>query len=49
MKVTARGVAANGETATCKGIDDFEANDGGTIQAMWGYWDPVRMMAQLEA
>ena len=49
MKFTARGVAANGKTATCEGIDVFEVNDGGTIQTMWGYWDPVRMMAQLEA
>lgn len=49
IKFTARGVAANGKTATCEGIDVFEVNDGGTIQTMWGYWNPAAMMAQLQA
>ena len=34
--------------ATCEGIDIFEFNDRGTIQMMWGYWDPADMMAQLQ-
>ncbi len=47
VKFTARGVGTNGKTAICEGIDVFEVNDRGSIQMMWGYWDPAGMMAQL--
>jgi steroid delta-isomerase len=45
---TVRGMGTNGKTATCEGIDIFEFNEGGTIQIMWGYWDPAAMIAQLQ-
>lgn len=48
VKFTARGIGHNGKTAICEGIDIFEFNDRGTIQTMWGYWDPAGMMAQLQ-
>ena len=48
VKFTARGIETSGTTATCEGIDVFEFNDRGTIQTMWGYWDPAAMMAQLQ-
>ena len=48
VKFTARGIGTNGKTATCEGIDIFEFNDRGSIQIMWGYWDPAAMMAQLQ-
>jgi steroid delta-isomerase len=48
VKFTARGIGTNGQAATCEGIDIFEANDRGTIQTMWGYWNPADLMAQLQ-
>jgi steroid delta-isomerase len=48
VKFTARGIGNNGKTAISEGIDIFEFNDHGTIQTMWGYWDPAAMMAQLQ-
>jgi len=48
VKFTARGIGHYEKTATCEGIDIFEFNDRGTIQMMWGYWDPADMMAQLQ-
>jgi steroid delta-isomerase len=48
VKFTARGIGHNGKAAACEGIDIFEFNDRGTIQIMWGYWDPAAMMAQLQ-
>jgi len=48
VKFTARGIGNNGKTAISVGIDIFEFNDQGTIQIMWGYWDPAAMMAQLQ-
>ena len=48
VKFTARGIGNNGKAVTCEGIDIFEFNDRGTIQTMWGYWDPAAMMAQLQ-
>jgi len=46
MKFTSRGIGTNGKSAICEGIDIFEINDRGTIQTMWGYWDPASMIAQ---
>jgi steroid Delta-isomerase len=48
LKFTARGTGKNGKPAIGEGIDIFEINDRGTIQTMWGYWDPAAMMAQLQ-
>lgn len=48
VKFTSRGIGTNGKTAICEGIDVFEVNDRGTIQTMWGYWNPAGMMAQLQ-
>jgi len=48
VKFTARGTGKNGNTAICEGIDVFELNHAGTIQTMWGYWNPAAMMAQLQ-
>jgi steroid delta-isomerase len=48
VKFTARGIGNNGKAATCEGIDIFEFNDRGTIQLMWGYWDPAAMIAHLQ-
>jgi steroid delta-isomerase len=48
VKFTARGVGLNGKPVTAEGIDVFESNECGTIQTMWGYWDPAAMMAQLQ-
>ena len=48
VKFTARGIGKNGKAATSEGIDIFEFNDRGTIQLMWGYWDPAAMIAHLQ-
>ena len=49
VKFTVRGVGTNGNTVTGEGIDVFEFNDRGTIQTMWGYWDPAALIARLQA
>ena len=48
VKFTVRGTGANGRVVRGEGIDVFEFNDRGTIQTMWGYWDPAALMVQLE-
>lgn len=48
VKFTSRGIGTNGKSISGEGIDIFEANDRGTIQTMWGYWNPAAMMAQLQ-
>ena len=48
VKFTSRGIGKNGQAVTGEGIDVFEANERGTIQTMWGYWEPAAMMAQLQ-
>jgi steroid delta-isomerase len=48
VKWTGHGVGKNGREVTFEGIDVFEVNEEGTIQTLWGYWDPVAMMAQLQ-
>lgn len=48
VKFTGRGVGKNGREVVFEGIDVFEVNQDGTIQTMWGYWDPTVMMAQLQ-
>ena len=49
VKFTVRGVGTNGRMVTGEGIDVFEFNDRGTIQTMWGYWDPAALIARLQA
>ena len=49
VKFTSRGIGTKGTTVICEGIDVFEVNDRGTIQTMWGYWNPAAMIAQLQA
>ena len=48
VKFTGRGTGKNGRPVVFEGIDVFEINQDGTIQTMWGYWDPAAMMAQLQ-
>ncbi|MCE3224886.1 MAG: putative Steroid delta-isomerase [Nitrospira sp.] len=48
VKFTGRGTGTNGREVTFEGIDVFEISQDGKIQAMWGYWDPAAMMAQLQ-
>jgi steroid delta-isomerase len=48
VKFTGRGTGKNGRRVIFEGIDVFEINQAGTIQTMWGYWNPAAMMAQLQ-
>ncbi|MBS0179972.1 MAG: nuclear transport factor 2 family protein [Nitrospira sp.] len=48
VKFTGRGTGKNGRPVLFEGIDVFEINQAGTIQTMWGYWNPAAMMAQLQ-
>jgi steroid delta-isomerase len=49
VKWTGRGTGKNGREVTFEGIDIFEVNDDGKIQALRGYWQPAAMMAQLQS
>lgn len=48
VKFTGRGRGKNGREVLVEGIDVFEINQEGTIQTVWGYWNPAAMMAQLQ-
>ena len=48
MKFTGHGTGKNGRQVTFEGIDVFEINQEGTIETMWGYWNPAALMAQLQ-
>lgn len=48
IKFTGRGTGKNGRPVFFEGIDVFEINQEGKIETMWGYWNPVAMMKQLE-
>ena len=48
VKFTGRGIGKNGREVVFEGIDVFEVNESGKIEAMWGYWNPATMMAQLQ-
>lgn len=48
VKFTGHGTGKNGREVSFEGIDVFEIGQDGKIQAMWGYWDPTAMMAQLQ-
>ena len=43
------GTGKNGRRVKFTGIDVFEINDAGTIQTLWGYWNPAAMMADLSS
>ncbi|MGQ0812111.1 MAG: nuclear transport factor 2 family protein [Nitrospiraceae bacterium] len=49
VKFSVRGIGKNGRAVTGEGIDVFEFNDRGTIQTMWGYWDPAALIARRQA
>ena len=48
VKFTGRGTGKNGRPVLFEGIDVFEINQEGTIETMWGYWNPAALMAQLQ-
>lgn len=48
VKFTGHGTGKNGRPVIFEGIDVFEINQEGTIETMWGYWNPAAMMAQLQ-
>lgn len=48
VKWTGRGKGRNGREVTFEGIDVFEINEDGLIQRMWAYWNPAKMMAELQ-
>ena len=47
VKWTGHCVGQNGQELAFEGIDVFEINDQGTIQKLWGYWDPTGLMTAL--
>ena len=47
VKWTGRAVGKNGREVTFEGIDVFEVNDEGKIQAVHGYWDPAALVAEV--
>jgi steroid delta-isomerase len=47
VKWHAEGVGKNGRTVRFAGLDVFEMNTAGKIQALWGFWDPAAMFAEL--
>ena len=46
---SANAVGHNGRAVRFSGIDVFEMNAAGTIQTLWGFWDPTAMFAELNA
>ena len=43
----AKGVGANNRKVQFEGIDIFEMDASGKIKAVWGFWDPAAMFAEL--
>ena len=46
---SAQAVGHNDRIVKFSGIDIFEMNAAGTIQFLWGFWDPAAMFAELNA
>jgi steroid delta-isomerase len=40
-------VGMNGRTVRFAGLDVFEMDANGNIKALWGFWDPAAMFAEL--
>jgi len=49
VKFTGRGTGKNGRHFRLEGITVFEFTECGTIRALWGYWDPEAILAQLRS
>jgi len=47
VKWQAECVGKNGRTVRFAGLDVFEMNAAGKIQALWGFWDAAAMFAAL--
>lgn len=45
----AKGLGHQGREVHFAGIDVFEFNAEGKIRALWGFWDPATMFAELNA
>ena len=45
---TGRGTGKNGREVAFGGIDIFKFDDEGKIKSLYSYWDPARMMAELQ-
>lgn len=45
----AQAVGHNDRIVKFSGIDVFEMSAAGTIQSLWGFWDPAAMFAELNA
>lgn len=48
VKWTGRGVGKNGKPFQFEGIDVFEIDAQGKIKRLFAYWDPPKLMAQLQ-
>ena len=49
VKWSGQGVGKNGRSVSFEGIDWFEVNADGQIQAMKGYWNPAAVITELTA
>lgn len=49
VKWTGRGIGKNKKPFTFEGIDVFDIDAQGKIKTLHAYWDPARLMAQLQA
>lgn len=49
VKWTGRGSGRNGREVTFEGIYVLEVDADGLITELWGYWDPARVRAELQA
>ena len=47
VKWTGEGISTQGRRVHFEGIDVFEVNEAGKIQALRAYWNPAEMVAQL--
>jgi steroid Delta-isomerase len=47
VKWSGQGTSTNGREVKFEGIDIFDVNEDGKIQAVRAYWNPAEMIAQL--